>query len=194
MPALPALPTPPAGQPDPRDATYWATAAELGHQYENTLAGNAEALANDKTNLVAGQGKLDRAEPLALTNIRNRANSEGLLSSGIEQQRTGTQQGAYVGSRSALGTGFQQQSNRIARSNSEAGTNYADKGATALAAAEARASEEARLTAEKAPTLGAPPPAPSAAPIPPQIVGQRPQPVSGSQAIRKAAAKRVTRR
>jgi hypothetical protein len=192
---LPAAPAPAPGQPDPREALYWSTAAELGHQYEHTLASDQEALENDKTSLLAGQNKLDRAEPLQLTNIRNRANAEGLLSSGIEAQRTGTQQAGYLTSRNQLQTNFQEQQNRINRANSEAGESYTDKMGTNLAGAESRQRAEAEKQAEKAPTLGAPAPpqaprAPAAVPNL-QVIGQKAQPITSNRPIRRAAARRV---
>lgn len=192
---LPAAPAPAPGQPDPREALYWSTAAELGHQYEHTLASDQEALENDQTALRAGQSKLDRAEPLQLTNIRNRANAEGLLSSGIEAQRTGTQQAGYLTSRNQLQTNFQEQQNKINRANSEAGESYADRMGTNLAGAEKRQQEESQRIAEKAPTLGAPaapaqPTAPAAVPRL-QVVSQKAQPITSNRPIRRAAAKRV---
>ncbi len=165
MPALPAAPAPPAGAPDPRDATYWATAAELGHQYEHTLASFQEGLADAKAGFLSNQQKLDVAEPLALTNIRNRANEEGLLSSGAEQQRTGQQQGNYTRSRGLLATGFQQTQDKANRGMNEAGENYTDKMATNLSGAETRQREGAERQAERQPTLGAPAAA-AAGPVP----------------------------
>jgi hypothetical protein len=163
---LPAAPGPAPGAVDPREATYWATAAELGHQYEHTLAADTEVLADDKALMLAKQGTLDAAQPTDLTNIRNKANAEGLLSSGIEQQRTGLQQAAYTRSRGALSTGFQQESNKESRAMSEAGESYTDKMRTALAGAEERQSKKAEEQASKDPTLGAPPPSPSLGPHP----------------------------
>lgn len=192
---LPAAPTPPAGQPDPRDALYWATAAELAHSYEHTLASDQEALADSKALMLANQGKLDQAQTPALTNIRNRANAEGLLSSGIEQQRTGLQQAAYTRSRGALATGFQQESNRISRGESEAGEHYTDAMGRNIAEAGKRAQAESERQAEKNPTFGAPPPPPAAGPPqPPSIVRVTPQPSSGSpkpQLARRAVARKA---
>lgn len=202
-PALPAAPTPAAGQPDPREALYWSTAAELGHQYEHALASDQEALSDDKASFLASQGKLDYAEPTAQTNIRNRANSEGLATSGIEAQRAGQQQGNYVRARGELGTKFQQDSDKINRGMGEAGESYTDKMGTNLADAEKRQQEEAQKTAEKAPTLGAPaePATPAARPsvgtkVPGLAIfnpGGTAQPRTSSKpvSVRRAAARRV---
>jgi hypothetical protein len=197
-----AVPLPAAAQAmtqaDPREALYTETAAALAHQYEHTLASNQEALENDQTALKAGQGKLDQAEPLQLTGIRNRANAEGLLSSGIEAQRTGTQQTGYLTSRNQLQTNFQQQQSRINRANSEAGENLIDKLGTELAGAQKRQQAEAENQAKSNPTLGAPapPPKPAAPAAVPrlQVVSQKAQPITSTprrNPIRRAAARRV---
>ena len=190
-----AAPASGAGQADPREALYWSTAAELGHQYEHTLASDQEALENAKTSLLAGQGKLDRAEPLQLAGIRNRANAEGILSSGIEAQRTGTQQAGYLTARNQLQTGFQQQQNRINRANSEAGQSYTDKMSTNLAGAESRQQAEAEKQAASNPTLGGQMISKGTEGVNLNLApAQRTSPASRTPDVRRAAAQRITGR
>jgi hypothetical protein len=199
--ALPPVPAPPAGQPDPREALYFATAAELGHQYEHTLASDQEASADDKAAFLAAQGKLDYAEPTAQTNIRNKANAEGLATSGIEAQRADQQLASYTRARGEQTLKEQQDQDKINRGESEAGETYIDKMMSNLANAEKRQQEEAQKTAEKAPTLGAPaePAAPAALPgvmkginPPAGTIKSAPRTTSNQNIVRKAAAKRVT--
>jgi hypothetical protein len=174
------------------DATYNALATELAHSYETTLAGDQQTLADDQALYRANQGKLDASENPALTNIRNRANAEGLLSSGIEQQRTGLQQAAFTRSNAALTTGFQQNQDRINQAMAQAGQSYRDRMVSAGVQDEGRRTAEAERQAEKNPTFGAPPPAAPAAPALPVVTGGHLQPITGSPArARRVVAKKA---
>jgi hypothetical protein len=196
--AMPAVPT--AANPSALDATYWANVAAIEHAFTHTLASDQEALSDDKATYLANQAKLDAAEPTALTNIRNKANEEGLLTSGIEGQRTGLQQAAYTRSRDVLGTTNQQDTDKINRSMTEAGETRNDNIVREQVAAEARTQKAAEENAKDNPTLGAVPAAP-AAPVPSGAPGLNimpgkgtAQPTTGSpKATRKAAIKRAVR-
>jgi hypothetical protein len=190
----------------PLSALYWSTAAELAHQYEHTLASDQEASTDDKADYVAAQNKLDFAQPLAQTNIRNRANEEGLLTSGIDAQRAGQQQANFTREAAEQTLKAQQDQNKITRGESEAGETYVDKMNTNAANAVKVAAEEARENAEKAPTLGAPaepgpssiPSAPKGATNVPGLTVKNPggtaQPKTATRPVdvRQKAAKRVT--
>jgi hypothetical protein len=142
------------------DATYWANVAAIEHSYTHTLASDQEALSDDKASFLANQAKLDAAEPTALTNIRNKANEEGLLTSGIEGQRTGIQQAGYTRSRDVLGTTNQQDTDKINREMTEAGETRNDDIVKEQTAAEARTQKTAEENAKDNPTLGATPAGP----------------------------------
>lgn len=159
--AMPAVPT--AANPSALDATYWANVAAIEHSFTHTLASDQEALSDDKATFLANQGKLDAAEPTALTNIRNRANEEGLLTSGVEGQRTGIQQAGYTRSRDVLGTTNQQDTDKINRGMTEAGETRNDDIVKEQVAAEARTQKTAEENARDNPTLGA---VPGVAPTP----------------------------
>ena len=160
--AMPAVPT--AANPSALDATYWANVAAIEHSFTHTLASDQEALSDDKATYLANQAKLDAAEPTALTNIRNKANEEGLLTSGIEGQRTGIQQGTYTRSRDVLGTTNQQDTDKINRGMTEAGETRNDDIVKEQVAAEARTQKTAEENAKDNPTLGAAPPPPGGNP------------------------------
>lgn len=190
--AIPAAPAAPAGASSAQNALYFATAAELAHAYEHTLASDQEALSDDQAAYRANQGKLNAAEPTAQTNIRNRANEEGLATSGIEGQRADQQTASFARSMGALTTTRQQDMDKINRGMTEAGESYADKLKTNLADRESEVQKEAVSNAEKDPTLGATPAA-TVAPAMPVIskITQQPNSPGNKVAVRRAAARKV---
>lgn len=185
--ALPAPPSAPAGASAAQTALYFSTAAEQAHAYEHTLASDQEALSDETAAYRANQGKLNAAEPTALTNIRNRANAEGLATSGIEGQRQDTQQASFARSMGALTTTRQQDTTRINRNMTEAGESYADKMKANLAARESEVQREAQGNAERAPTLGAT----AATAAPPAVAPPAVAPTNPATAINAGGVKTV---
>ena len=170
MAGLPAVGGPagaPAGADAAQTALYFSTAAELAHAYEHTLASDQEALSDDQAAYRANQGKLNAAEPLDMTKVRDQANAEGLATSGIEGQRADTQQASFTRSLGALATTRQQDTDKINRGMEEAGESYADKMKTNLADRETEVQKEAQANAEKNPTLGSTAALPGMAPTNP---------------------------
>lgn len=112
--ATPATSSPfPEG--DPRNATYFQNLAALEHQYNTTLAGDEEALRGAKTNAEYQTNLLAKQEPIGLESLRSRANSEGLLHSGVLAVRAGALQSSYAAKRFAVTSKLQDTEGKVQR-------------------------------------------------------------------------------
>lgn len=137
-----AAPTPfPEG--DPRNAKYFENLAALEHGYQKSLAEGAETRANARTNAEYATGQIAKAEPEGFRNLRNRANSEGLLQSGVLAGRTGTLASSYGARRYAITHGLQEREGRISRGEQAAKERF-ELGRSGAAT---RALEEGKATA-----------------------------------------------
>ena len=114
--AAPAPPTNPAAafpNGDPRNALYASNLAALEHQYNTTLAIDQESLKNYRANSEYSQRLIGNQEPLGYQANQNKANTEGLLNSGINASRRGTLAANYANRRFAITKGLQQNEGRI---------------------------------------------------------------------------------
>jgi hypothetical protein len=131
-----------------------ANLAALQHSYEHVLAGDQETLSDDQAAFRANQGKLNATEPTAMTNVRNRANEEGLATSGIEGQRADQQQASFARSMGALTTTRQQEMDKINRGMGEENEAYKTGREKIAAEGEVEQEKEAQANAKENPTLG----------------------------------------
>src|SRR5580692_6928612 len=108
----------PAG--DPRNAQYFQTLAALEHAYNTTLAGDKEALTNDKSNSEYQQTLLTKAEPGTYKTNQAKANAGGILESGVNAGRRGTIATQYAQKRYTVQHGLQENEGKIRHGEEEA--------------------------------------------------------------------------
>jgi hypothetical protein len=124
---------------DPRDATYYDQLARLQYAYNTSLSGYNAGLADATAGYNSTTGALNQQIPLTLANERAKANSQGLLESGILGQRAGLDEANYAGK---MGSALSKENaaNATAADRWAAAQNSYNVGnSTALAAAIARA-------------------------------------------------------
>lgn len=173
---------------DPRGAAYFQQLAALQHQYDTSLAGNAEGLTNARSNAVYGEGQLTQQEPRSYQQNERTANKGGILESGVNAERRGTIAQQYAAKRAQVQKGLLGTEGQLRRSNELAGSRLQSGQANALGDS---VSEGYKRLLEESPmsTPGAGPAAPKAAgPVkgpPITVVGGQAQPVSG---VRRKAA------
>jgi hypothetical protein len=81
---------------DPRGSEFAANQAALEHQYGTTLAGDQETLQNERTNAAYQRSLIAKQEPISFKANEARANTEGLLESGVNAGRRGNIQADFV--------------------------------------------------------------------------------------------------
>lgn len=183
-----------SGEATPFDALYWANQAAIQHSYEHAQAlygtgANGEPLGSARTEARAGETRnlqtLARQEPETLRASRNKANSEGLLESGIEGARRGTVESQYAAKRGSEALKLQSSEDRF--------TNTLEGAREARERGEISDAEKAVGRGE-ASTLRAEPQTPPAAPggPPTRVLSSRPQRPTGG--VRRAAIHRAARR
>lgn len=188
--AMPTAAPTPFPEGDPRNGKYFENLAALEHTLKDTLATDEASLASARSSYAYNAGALDRQLPLTMQATRNTANSQGLLESGQLAQRAGSVEAKYAAQRGRLTSGLQQTEGRITNAERSA-TDAFNLGRTRSASA---AREEGLKGLENEPQAPAAPAATAApSPIPPLVVGQRPQrTTSGSTAaLRRQAARRA---
>lgn len=92
----------PVAPVSPLDATYYSNLAALKYSLGGKLAGLQNTYNADQAGYTAGGNTLTTALPATLRNTRNTANSQGLLDSGIEAQRSGANEATYAQKMGAL--------------------------------------------------------------------------------------------
>jgi hypothetical protein len=215
VPSPTPAPTPfPEG--DPRNGKYFENVAALEHQLKNSLAGDQQDITAAQAAYDYNTGQLDHQLPLTLQATRNTANAQGLLESGQLTQRAGTVESKYAAQRGRLTSNLQTEQNRVHEAENSANESF-NLGRSKAAQA---AREESKTQLEKeapneqpgaAPATQAPkvvgphgeslPYAPTPAQISgvwgspgsvlPTVIGQTAQPITGTKAARKQAAKKA---
>lgn len=183
-----ALPNPlPVGDPA-RTALYNSELAALEHQLHNAetnaTAGRGEAEVNYKL----GLSNLAPAERNALSAEEGKANTGGILESGINARERGRVQSGYTQKRTGLGITEQRNLDKIARGEAAARENYG----TRLGASNVRAEENYKREQEALAPNEFAQPATAAPPAPPRgpgthVVSSRPQ----SRTVRQKAGRRA---
>lgn len=179
------------GGNDPRGSEYAANQAALEHQYETTLAGDKETLQNNRTNAAYQRSLIAQQEPNSYKANQQRANSEGLLESGVNAGRRGNLQAGFVNQGTSISQKMTQaEARRTAADNiaREGESDATNKNLAAYNNDKLRWEAEHPVVPPPAPEA-APAPAAGAAPQPPAIVGSTPQKPTGST-TKEAAEKR----
>lgn len=127
---------------DPRNSVYSKELAALEHTRGQEEA--ADKLANEESasQYKYGTEQLQKQEPLAIKANINRANSEGLLQSGVLAQRQGQTQVQYQGKEHSLTQARQTAVNKYNLGQFNAEQKFQDAQAVALAKAEEEAKRE----------------------------------------------------
>jgi hypothetical protein len=146
-------PASPFPEGDPRNAKYFENLAALEHSKGRTEAEDAKGREEAASTYKYGTEQLQKQEPLALKANTNRANTEGLATSGILAQRQGVTQTGYAGKEHTLGESRRTAVERFNRGDQLAREGYAEKAKSALTNAEI----EARANLEKNPPAAQPP-------------------------------------
>ena len=171
-------------------ATYNTELATLQHQLEAGLAGFQAQRGEAEGSYKFALSKMGENEPRALTAEQNKANTEGLLESGINAQRRGQLLAGFTRERGELGSKEQNELSRLARGEQNARESYN------LGVNRAGATAQERYLTNQINLAPSEPPAatPAARPAPPKggwggigktVTG------GGLGAIRKAAARRA---
>lgn len=165
----------------PYEAKYYEELATLEHQEKNALSGDQSARTEAQANAKFGTEGLERQLPLNLKATRNRANTEGLLESGVEGERAGSVEAKYAEQRGRLAQQLKAQEDRLARAENEAREKRGEGESRARRAAQERA-EAGDIRSEPREE----PPTPHFAPP-----GGTPQPIT--RGVRHQAAKRAVK-
>jgi len=169
------------------DPLYYGNLAKINFQKEQSLAQNKATLERQNAGYAYSKSQLSRAEPRALQNTRNQANSQGLLESGQLADRRGQVQTDYAVKQGRNTELRKQAIDQYNSGNKSANDRYGVEDFSERLASGQRA-KEALLANPPVPAPEAASPA-VAGPQPPRVVGVKAQP--NSSGVRKQAAKRA---
>lgn len=158
-----AIPAPvlPEGYVDPK---YGELVQQENHALETSLRGDKETFNNASTNAAYQRSLINKQEPLSFKANEGKANSEGLLESGVNAQRRGTLLSGFVDKGNQIARNMEVSRTREAASERVQKENWEDKIKNEGIAATERGK---RWALENPPAVPAAPAAPGSAPANP---------------------------
>jgi hypothetical protein len=123
---------------DPRDSTYWIQHGKLVDQYQNAQARSSLLAGQDTANEQLAVSRLDAANPRNIYLDRVAANRQGVLGSGMEQQRVNDTETRFAQLRGAQTSGLAARLAALGQGNQNASTAFTSADDAALLAARTR--------------------------------------------------------